>query len=52
MILLLFGMSVTARDVMLLMSINSSACEIMASWWMCLNERVMISSAVRDFMFS
>ena len=52
MMLLESGVSVTASDVMLLMSISSSACDIMASWWMCLNEWVMMSAAVSVFMFS
>ena len=52
MMLLESGVSVTASDVMLLMSISSSACDIMASWWMCLNEWVMMSAAVSVLRFS
>ena len=52
MMLLEWGVSVTAREVMLLMSISSRAWVTIASWWMCLNEWVIISAAVRFFRFS
>ena len=52
MMLLELGVSVTAREVILFMSISSSAWVTIASWWMCLNEWVIISAAVRFFRFS
>ena len=52
MMLLELGVSVTAREVILFISISSSAWVTIASWWMCLNECVIISAAVSVFSVS